>query len=68
MQDSELLTQQQDLDGLVVLVASAQSKRGDDADGPSDDYIYHRFPRWRDIAAALAAAVVENLGYRQLTA
>jgi hypothetical protein len=34
----------------------------------ADDYAYHRYPRWRDIGAALAAAVVENLGYRQLTA
>lgn len=34
----------------------------------ADDYAYHRFERWRDIAVALAAAVVENLGYRQLTA
>lgn len=34
----------------------------------TDDYAYHRYPGWRDIGTALAAAVVENLGYRQLTA
>jgi hypothetical protein len=37
LQDGELLTQQQDLDGLVALVMSAQSKRGDDADGQDVD-------------------------------
>ena len=34
----------------------------------ADDYVYHRYPRWQDLGVALAAAVVENFGYRQLTA
>jgi ABC-type transport system involved in cytochrome bd biosynthesis fused ATPase/permease subunit len=33
-----------------------------------EEYSFHRYRRWRDLAVALAAAVVENLGYRQLTA
>jgi cellulose synthase/poly-beta-1,6-N-acetylglucosamine synthase-like glycosyltransferase len=33
-----------------------------------EEYSFHRYHGWRDLALALAAAVVENLGYRQLTA
>jgi hypothetical protein len=40
LQDGKLVTQQQDLDGLVVLVASAKSKCGDDADGQNVDEAY----------------------------
>ncbi|MEY9894254.1 hypothetical protein ABIA31_007940 [Catenulispora sp. MAP5-51] len=36
-QDGELLAQQQDLDGLAVLVASAPSKRDNKADGQDVD-------------------------------
>jgi cellulose synthase/poly-beta-1,6-N-acetylglucosamine synthase-like glycosyltransferase len=34
----------------------------------TDEYVHHRYSRWQDIAAALAAGLAENLGYRQLTA
>lgn len=33
-----------------------------------EEFSYHRYGRWRDLAAAGAAAVLENVGYRQLTA
>jgi cellulose synthase/poly-beta-1,6-N-acetylglucosamine synthase-like glycosyltransferase len=33
-----------------------------------EEYSFHRYRGWRDLAVALAAAVAENLGYRQLTA
>jgi cellulose synthase/poly-beta-1,6-N-acetylglucosamine synthase-like glycosyltransferase len=33
-----------------------------------EEYTFHRYSRWRDLAAALAASVLENVGYRQLTA
>lgn len=33
-----------------------------------EEFSFHRYRRWRDLAIALAASVVENVGYRQLTA
>jgi cellulose synthase/poly-beta-1,6-N-acetylglucosamine synthase-like glycosyltransferase len=33
-----------------------------------EEFSYHRYPRWRDLAITLSAAVLENLGYRQLHA
>ncbi|PVZ14575.1 glycosyltransferase family 2 protein [Actinomycetospora cinnamomea] len=33
-----------------------------------EEYSFHRYRGWRDLAAALGATVVENLGYRQVTA
>jgi cellulose synthase/poly-beta-1,6-N-acetylglucosamine synthase-like glycosyltransferase len=33
-----------------------------------EEYTFHRYSRWRDLAAAVAASVLENVGYRQLTA
>jgi len=33
-----------------------------------EEISFHRYPRWRDLGAGFAAAVVENLGYRQLLA
>lgn len=33
-----------------------------------EEFSFHRYKRWRDLGAALAACVFENLGYRQLTA
>jgi cellulose synthase/poly-beta-1,6-N-acetylglucosamine synthase-like glycosyltransferase len=33
-----------------------------------EEFSFHRYHRWRDLGAAVAAAVLENLGYRQLTA
>ncbi|GII24546.1 glycosyl transferase family 2 [Planosporangium mesophilum] len=33
-----------------------------------EEYSFHRYSRWRDLGAAVVASVVENLGYRQLTA
>ncbi|MDT5037403.1 MAG: hypothetical protein QOE03_2588 [Micromonosporaceae bacterium] len=33
-----------------------------------EEYSFHRYSRWSDLAAAVAAAVLENVGYRQLTA
>jgi cellulose synthase/poly-beta-1,6-N-acetylglucosamine synthase-like glycosyltransferase len=33
-----------------------------------EEYTFHRYSRWRDLGAALLASVLENLGYRQLTA
>jgi cellulose synthase/poly-beta-1,6-N-acetylglucosamine synthase-like glycosyltransferase len=33
-----------------------------------EELSFHRYPRWRDLGVVAAAAVVENLGYRQLTA
>ncbi|WP_244666536.1 hypothetical protein [Myceligenerans indicum] len=32
-----------------------------------DEWAFHRYERWRDLAVMMAAAVLENLGYRQLT-
>jgi cellulose synthase/poly-beta-1,6-N-acetylglucosamine synthase-like glycosyltransferase len=31
-----------------------------------EEMSYHRYERWRDLGAALVAAVVENIGFRQL--
>jgi cellulose synthase/poly-beta-1,6-N-acetylglucosamine synthase-like glycosyltransferase len=33
-----------------------------------EEYTFHRYTRWRDLAAAAAASILENLGFRQLTA
>jgi cellulose synthase/poly-beta-1,6-N-acetylglucosamine synthase-like glycosyltransferase len=33
-----------------------------------EEFSFHRYVRWRDLGAAVLAAVAENLGYRQLTA
>ncbi len=33
-----------------------------------EEFSFHRYHRWRDLGAALLAAVVENVGYRQLHA
>ncbi|SDZ11412.1 Glycosyltransferase, catalytic subunit of cellulose synthase and poly-beta-1,6-N-acetylglucosamine synthase [Micromonospora pattaloongensis] len=33
-----------------------------------EEYTFHRYSRWRDLAAAVAASILENMGYRQLTA
>jgi cellulose synthase/poly-beta-1,6-N-acetylglucosamine synthase-like glycosyltransferase len=32
-----------------------------------EEFSFHRYSRWRDLGAALLAAVAENVGYRQLT-
>jgi cellulose synthase/poly-beta-1,6-N-acetylglucosamine synthase-like glycosyltransferase len=33
-----------------------------------EEYSFHRYGRWKDLVAAVLASVVENFGYRQLTA
>jgi hypothetical protein len=33
-----------------------------------EEYSFHRYSRWSDLVAALCASVLENVGYRQLTA
>jgi hypothetical protein len=33
-----------------------------------EEFSFHRYRRWRDLAALAAAAVVENVGFRQLHA
>lgn len=33
-----------------------------------EELSFHKYPRWRDLASTAAAAVVENIGYRQATA
>jgi cellulose synthase/poly-beta-1,6-N-acetylglucosamine synthase-like glycosyltransferase len=33
-----------------------------------EEYSFHRYARWSDLAAAVVASVLENTGYRQLTA
>ncbi|MDX6442388.1 MAG: hypothetical protein QOE43_2117 [Gaiellaceae bacterium] len=33
-----------------------------------EEFSYHRYRRWRDLAIAIAAAILENIGYRQLHA
>ena len=33
-----------------------------------EEFSFHRYRRWRDLALAVLCAVIENLGYRQLTA
>ena len=32
-----------------------------------EELSFHRYSRWRDLGLALAAAILENVGYRQLT-
>jgi cellulose synthase/poly-beta-1,6-N-acetylglucosamine synthase-like glycosyltransferase len=34
----------------------------------AEEYSFHRYRRWRDLALVLAASVLESFGYRQLTA
>ncbi|HEX6461351.1 MAG TPA: hypothetical protein VF032_20705 [Thermoleophilaceae bacterium] len=34
----------------------------------SSEFSFHRYRRWRDLASAFLAAIVENVGYRQLHA
>ena len=33
----------------------------------AEEWAFHRYDRWRDLGIAVAAAVFENLGYRQMT-
>jgi cellulose synthase/poly-beta-1,6-N-acetylglucosamine synthase-like glycosyltransferase len=33
-----------------------------------EEFTFHRYPRWRDLGVAIVAAVLENVGYRQLHA
>ena len=33
-----------------------------------EELTFHRYPRWRDLGRSAAAAILENLGYRQATA
>lgn len=33
-----------------------------------EELTFHRYPRWRDLAVCLVASLLENFGYRQLTA
>jgi hypothetical protein len=33
-----------------------------------EEYSFHRYGRWRDLLSAMLASVLENVGYRQLTA
>lgn len=33
-----------------------------------EELTFHRYPRWRDLAVSAAAALIENVGYRQATA
>ena len=33
----------------------------------AEEWAFHRYDRWRDLGTAVAAAVFENLGYRQMT-
>jgi cellulose synthase/poly-beta-1,6-N-acetylglucosamine synthase-like glycosyltransferase len=33
-----------------------------------EEFSFHRYGRWRDLAVSLGVALVENVGYRQLTA
>ena len=33
-----------------------------------EEFSFHRYRRWRDLLVAVVAAVLENVGYRQLTA
>lgn len=33
----------------------------------AEEWAFHRYERWRDLGTALAAAVFENVGYRQMT-
>lgn len=53
--------------GLVLLVAYGYAVVVSLAALTVEEFSFHRYPRWTDLAVGLAAAVVENLGYRQLT-
>jgi cellulose synthase/poly-beta-1,6-N-acetylglucosamine synthase-like glycosyltransferase len=33
-----------------------------------EEFTFHRYPRWRDLGVAVLAALLENVGYRQLHA
>jgi cellulose synthase/poly-beta-1,6-N-acetylglucosamine synthase-like glycosyltransferase len=56
------------LAGLVALVALGYGVLLSLVALAAEELSYHRYPRWRDLGLALAAAVLENLGYRQLHA
>jgi cellulose synthase/poly-beta-1,6-N-acetylglucosamine synthase-like glycosyltransferase len=45
--------------GLAILVTLAAMS--------VEEWAFHRYTRWRDLVMTLAAAVLENFGYRQLT-
>lgn len=45
--------------GLAILVTLAAMS--------VEEWAFHRYTRWRDLVTTLAAAVLENFGYRQLT-
>jgi cellulose synthase/poly-beta-1,6-N-acetylglucosamine synthase-like glycosyltransferase len=45
--------------GLAILVTLAAMS--------VEEWAFHRYNRWRDLLTTLAAAVLENIGYRQLT-
>ena len=45
--------------GLAILVTLAAMS--------VEEWAFHRYHRWRDLGMTLAAAVLENIGYRQLT-
>jgi len=45
--------------GLAILVTLAAMS--------VEEWAFHRYTRWRDLVTTLAAAVLENIGYRQLT-
>jgi cellulose synthase/poly-beta-1,6-N-acetylglucosamine synthase-like glycosyltransferase len=45
--------------GLAILVTLAAMS--------VEEWAFHRYHRWRDLSTTLAAAVLENVGYRQLT-
>ncbi|WP_217912866.1 glycosyltransferase family 2 protein [Miltoncostaea marina] len=54
--------------GLVALAAVGLGVLVSVAAAVSEEFSFHRYGRWRDLAAYLAAAVLENLGFRQLHA
>jgi cellulose synthase/poly-beta-1,6-N-acetylglucosamine synthase-like glycosyltransferase len=33
-----------------------------------EEYTFHRYGRWRDLAVSVAASLLDNVGYRQITA
>ena len=54
--------------GLLMLVAYGYAMVVTLAAMALEELSFHRYPRWADLGSMLAAAVVENFGYRQLTA
>jgi cellulose synthase/poly-beta-1,6-N-acetylglucosamine synthase-like glycosyltransferase len=53
---------------LFTLVAFGYAFMLTVASAALEEFSFHRYRRWRDLFWTLAAAVVENIGYRQLTA